>query len=437
MEASDKIGFKKWLVVWFVGIVGQLLWNVENALFNTFAYRVASHNAAEVIQWMVACSAIATTVSTLVVGTWSDRAAKRRPFIAAGYALWGCFTIAFGATQFLPAAIVGVALVVADSVMSFCGSIGNDSGFNSWTTDISNERNRGRIAGALAVMPVIATIVGTAGFGMLIDGVKGSGFSGIGYFPFFLLIGAVAILAGILCAFIVKDDPKLKSNKGSESFGKQLVSVFDAKEFAKHKELFLVFLVLATYFIAFNVYFPFILPYFEHSLGLGLGMAGIITGAGLGLAVLFAFPAGRLIDKGRSVEVIAGALAINFVGLFIVSSVGADSIPILIGGTLCAGIGYIVVLQALTAWLKNLYPETQRGQFEGIRLIFFVLIPMIIGPAIGTPIVTRLGKAVVINGNEQMVPSAILFRISALVMLLTIIPLAAAAKEKAKRLAVR
>jgi MFS family permease len=286
-------------------------------------------------------------------------------------------------------------------------------------------------------MPVIATIVGTAGFGMLIDGVKGSGFSGIGYFPFFLLIGAVAILAGILCAFIVKDDPKLKSNKGSESFGKQLVSVFDAKEFAKHKELFLVFLVLATYFIAFNVYFPFILPYFEHSLGLGLGMAGIITGAGLGLAVLFAFPAGRLIDKGRSVEVIAGALAINFVGLFIVSSVGADSIPILIGGTLCAGIGYIVVLQALTAWLKNLYPETQRGQFEGIRLIFFVLIPMIIGPAIGTPIVTRLGKAVVINGNEQMVPSAILFRISALVMLLTIIPLAAAAKEKAKRLAVR
>jgi MFS family permease len=434
MEASDKISGKKWAAIWFVGMIGQLLWNVENALFNTFAYRVASHNAAEVIQWMVACSAIATTVSTLVVGTWSDRAARRKPFIAIGYMLWGFFTIAFGATQFLPVAVVGFALVIADSVMSFCGSIGNDSGFNSWTTDISNERNRGRIAGALAVMPVIATIVGTAGFGMLIDGIKGSSFSGIGYFPFFVLIGGVAIAAGFLCLFVVADDPGLKSNKGSESYWKQLVSVFDAQGFAKNKELFLVFLVLTTYFIAFNVYFPFILPYFEHSLGLGLGMAGIITGAGLGLAVIFALPAARLIDKGKSTLVIAASLAINFVGLFVVSYAGSSAIPLLVAGTLCAGIGYVIILQALTAWLKNLYPETQRGQFEGIRLIFFVCIPMILGPAIGTPIVTQLGKSVVIDGNPQMVPTGILFRISAFVMILTVIPLAAATRARARRL---
>lgn len=384
---------------------------------------------------MVAASAIATTISTLMIGTWSDRVARRRPFIAVGYVLWGLFTIAFGATKFLPAAFIGIALVATDAVMSFCGSIGNDSGFSSWTTDISTEANRGRISGALAVMPVMATIVGTAVFGVVIGGVQGSGFSGIGYFPFFVLIGGVAILAGILCLFIVKDAPDLRSNKGKEGYWKQFLSVFDVKGFRERKELLWVFVILATYFVAFNVFFPYILPYLQHSLGLGLGMAGIITGAGLGLSVLFTFPAGRLIDKGKSPSIILASLALTFVGLFIVSYAGAASIPLLLLGMLLAGAGYVLILQTLTAWLKNLYPDTQRGQFEGIRLIFFVCIPMVIGPAIGTPIVTHLGTTVLIDGNPQKVPTAILFRISALVSLLTLVPLWFASRERRARLA--
>ena len=432
MGGNDKIGAKNWIVVWVIGFVGQLLWNVENALFNTFAYQVVEHDAARVIQWMVAASAIATTFSTLLIGTWSDRVAKRRPFIAIGYMLWGAFTITFGASKFLPVALIGAALVLFDTVMSFSGSIGNDAGFSSWTTDISNEGNRGRISGVIAVMPVLATICGTAGFGVLIDGIKGSSFSGIGYFPFFTLIGCVAIAVGVLSLFIVKDDPSLKSNKNEEGYWKQFLSVFDLKEFSKHKELFWVFAVLATYFIAFNVYFPYILPYMAHSLGLGLGKSGIITGAGLGLAVLFAFPAARLIDKGRSVSVIVGALVVNFIGLFIVSYAGVSTIALLALGMLMAGVGYVLILQTLTAWLKNLYPEAQRGQFEGIRLIFFVCIPMVVGPAIGTPIVTHLGASVVINGNAQLVPTGILFRISSLLALLTLLPLVFAYKTRAK-----
>jgi MFS family permease len=434
-KADNRIGFKTWLVVWFVGLVGQLLWNVENAIFNTFAYQVTPGNAPQVIQWMVACSAIATTISTLVIGTWSDRAATRRPFIAVGYILWGLFTIAFGATKFLPAALIGAALVAADAIMSFCGSIGNDSGFSSWTTDISNEKNRGRIAGVLAVMPIIATIVGTAVFGVVIDGVKGSSFAGIGYFDFFLIIGGVAILAGILCLFIVRDDPGLKSNKGSEGFWKQLVSVFDVKSFKGRKELFWVFLVMASYFVAFNVFFPYILPYLERSLGLGLGKAGIIMGAGLGLSVLFTFPAARFIDRGRSPGIVLAALCINFIGLFIVAFTGADKVPVLLLGMLLAGGGYVLILQTLTAWLKNLYPETQRGQFEGIKLLFFVCIPMVLGPAIGTPLVTHYGKSVTIDGNLQQVPSALLYEVSAFVSLASLIPLYFANKARKERLA--
>lgn len=433
-KSETKIPGRTWFVVWFVGLIGQLLWNVENAIFNTFAYQVAPGNAPLVIQWMVALSAVATTISTLVMGTWSDRVGKRRPFIAIGYILWGIFTICFGASKFLPAALIGVALVAFDSIMSFCGSIGNDAGFSSWTTDISDETNRGKIGGVIAVMPVIATIIGTVVFGIVIDGMKGSGFHGIGYFPFFLCIGGLAAVVGIVCFFMVKDAPGLKPNRTEGGYWKQFLSVFNIKEFGKMKELIWVFIVMAVYFVAFNVFFPYILPYFEHTLGLGLGMAGVLTGAGLGLSVLFTFPAAHFIDRGRSAELVAVSLGMTLVGLIIVSLAGASMIPLLLAGMLLAGGGYVLILQTLTAWLKNLYPETQRGQFEGIRLIFFVCIPMLLGPAIGTPIVSSLGKEVIINGNKEMAPPAILFRIAAYVSLLTIIPLAFAAKEHRRRL---
>ena len=53
--------------------------------------------------------------------------------------------------------------------MSFFGSLGNDGGFSPWTTDISNEQNRGKLGGVLAVMPVFATIFGAVVSGFLIE----------------------------------------------------------------------------------------------------------------------------------------------------------------------------------------------------------------------------------------------------------------------------
>ena len=37
-----------------------------------------------------------------------------------------------------------------------------------------------------------------------------------------------------------------------------------------------------------------------------------------------------------------------------------------------------------TALFKNLTPEDSRGRFEGVRMVFVVLLPMIIGPQIGS-----------------------------------------------------
>ena len=82
-----------------------------------------------------------------------------------------------------------------------------------------------------------------------------------------------------------------------------------------------------------------------------------------------------------------------------------------------------VLLQAITAWSKPLYPEDARGQFEGIRILFFVLIPMIIAPLISNPIIKRSGEFVDENGFTEYLPTHTLLITGAVLVLLTFLPL--------------
>ena len=79
---QSKLGF--WSIVWGMGLAGQLCWNMENQWFNTFVYAKISGDV-NIVTWMVIVSALVTTVSTFVFGTWADRLGKRRIFVSLGY----------------------------------------------------------------------------------------------------------------------------------------------------------------------------------------------------------------------------------------------------------------------------------------------------------------------------------------------------------------
>jgi MFS family permease len=196
-----------------------------------------------------------------------------------------------------------------------------------------------------------------------------------------------------------------------------------------------VFIVMAVYFIGFNVYFPYITIYLVNYLHMSNTDAGLLQGLGLLAAALLTIPAARLIDRGRTPLVILAAVAANTAGLMVVGATG--NFYILLAGVFGAGAGYILTLQSLLAWIKNLYPEGQRGQFEGVKQIFFVLVPMIIGPAIGTLVINSFGVEMDVNGKMGMVPTPLLFWVSAVLTLFTLLPLAAAGKRMARRLAAK
>ena len=422
----DRISRKNWVLIWVLGMTGQICWNIEKSWFNTFVYdKIAPEPA--IVSWMVGVSAAVSTFCTFLVGTWGDRRGRRKPFICVGYILWGIFTFIFGATEMIPKNplfIAAACVVLADAVMSFFGSVGNDGGFGPWTTDISNEHNRGKLGGALAVMPVFATIFGAVVSGIIIEQID--------FFAFFGLMGGLVALVGIFGFFTLEDAPGLRPKKDEKGFWHQFLTVFNWNTVRENKELFWVFLVMTVYFIGFNVYFPYITIYFVNYLGYGYGMTGIIQGVGLLAAAVMTIPAARFIDKGKTPQVILTALICNMAGLVMVSI--SQSLVVLLIGVFGAGIGYILVLQALTAWMKNLYPEEQRGQFEGIKQIFFVCVPMIIGPAIATQVINRMGVEMEVSGTVGMVPGPSLFLVSAVLTLFTLIPLAAAGKMNQQRL---
>ena len=427
-----------WLLIWSLGLAGQLCWNMENQWFNTFVYAKIAKDPT-IISWMLAISATATAFSTFLFGCISDRIGSRKKMVSFGYILWGIFTIVFGLTQYLGRsddgkvlAGVAVTVVAADAIMSFFGSMGNDIGFNAWINDHMNEENRGQLGAALAVQPVIGTIVGTVVGGMLVG-------ADDNYMRLFIVMGGLVIILGLVSLFVMHDSPDLKpSVKGS--FGQQFFSIFNISEYMRHRELVFVNLMFAMYFISFNVYFTHLGNFMIYYLGFTADTMGLIEGIGLILAMFATIPAIRLIRGDRMTGLITVAIILNVIGLVIVAAfVSPESVdtttvfnPLFLFAILLIGVGYILFLQTITVWSKQLYPEDARGQFEGIRIIFFVLIPMVVAPLISNPIIKRSGEFVDEYGFTEYLPTNTLFWAGAILVPLTLIPLYFANREHKK-----
>ena len=434
-------GLRFWGLVWGLGIAGQLCWNIENQWFNTFVYAKIAKDPT-IISWMVAISSIATTVSTFLFGTLSDRKGKRRPFIAFGYIIWGVFTILFGTTEFITAGksstaglllLAATAVVLADAFMSFFGSMGNDAGFNAWLNDKMNDSNRSHIGAALATQPIIGTIIGTVVGGMLIGKEDN-------YMRLFLVMGGLVIVCGVLSLFLVEDESGLKPNRQG-GFWKQLGSAFNFKELAKRKELLWVFLVLTVYFVSFNVYYPHVGNYMIYYLGFSADSIGLIQGLALIFGMLAVIPASRMLNRNKFVPATVIAVILSIIGVGILGLFGrpenVDKTTIfnwnLLIGLFLFGCGYIMFMQVLSVWMKQLFPEEAKGQFEGFRIIFFVLIPWVVSPFIANPIIKNNGKIVDADGMEAFLPTHVLFLISVLLIVLTFIPLFFAARQRKMR----
>ena len=416
---THKLGARKWAVLILVGLFGQFAWTIENMYFNVFLYNTISTDP-RYISAMVGASAVVATLTTLLMGALSDRVGKRRAFIALGYILWGFSTAAFGlitkenAARLFPAAnaaaAAAVLVVVMDCVMTFFGSTANDGAFNAYVTDVTDSENRGRAESVLAILPLLSMLII---FG-LFDGLTQQG----KWKEFFTIFGAAVTAVGVIAIFLVKDEPTLKPRR-DDYFGNLLYGLRPAVV-RENPELYLSLAAFCLFNVAVQVFFPFLIIYIQNYLG--INDYAIVLGVVLLSASAVSVISGKFIDRVGKIRFSWPAAAIMLAGLFGMYFVRSSGGVMAVGTVMMSG--YMMVTAALGANIRDWTPADKVGHFQGIRMIFAVMLPMVIGPVIGAAVI-RNGQSTYIElGQVKTVPTPSIFLAAAVVLLLVAIPLA-------------
>lgn len=416
---KTKLGGRFWLALTVFSLVGQVAWVVENMYFNVFIYKMFHATAAQ-ISLMVAASAVVATLTTILIGALSDRVGRRKIFICVGYLLWGISILSFALIRvdvISPMVSAGVAVttvcvnltIIMDCVMTFFGSTANDAAFNAWVTDVTVPENRGRVETVLAIMPLVAMLVV---FGAL-DGLTQAG----NWRLFFLIVGGITCLGGVLGCFFIRE-PDLPRGQGS--YFANILYGFRPAVVRDNPQLYLSLAALGVYCMSQQVYMPYLIIYIQRFLGITdytLLLAGVLIVSSV-LSVL----AGRPIDRFGKLRCLVPAGILGFAGLVLMYFARGQWF-VLAAGIVMLG-GGMVISACCNGLIRDYTPAGKAGLFQGIRIVFQVLLPMVTGPYIGAAVIQGTGMTYEDLGTVKQVPTAEIFLAAAAALVLLAIPAA-------------
>lgn len=383
---------------------------------NLFVYDTIT-DSPTVLATLVAASAVAATLATLLAGAASDRRGRRKEFIAAGYVLWGGSTAAFGlvsvdtAASLAPAAdavtLAIIGIIALDCVMSIFGSTANDAAFNAWVTDSTHPGNRGRVDGVLATMPLLAMLLV---FGAL-DPLTRGGHWGL----FFAIVGGLTSLVGVVAWIGLHDASHPRATDG---YLATVLHGLRPSTARAHPRLYLMLTAWAVLGTSTQVFLPYLIIYVQRYLDIeayAVVLASVLIGAAV-ISVL----GGRVLDRigpARGILPVVGGYVLGLVAIFFARGM----LPVILAGIVMMG-GFMLGVAALSATVRNLTPPDRAGQIQGLRMISAGLIPMVVGPFLGAAVIAGADETYVDLGVTKQVPSPWIFPAAALVVLLIVIP---------------
>ena len=423
MEKTKK-DRKFYLALVIFSLTGQVAWVVENMYFNVFIYKMF-HASADAISAMVAASAVAATVTTLLIGALSDKVGKRKIFICGGYIVWGVTIWSFSLIRMdvlsiwfpsiTAAAAAGVSItIILDCVMTFFGSSANDACFNAWLTDMSDDSNRGSIEGINAMMPLVAILVVFGGF-IGFDLNEGSSWVTI-----FRVIGIAVLAIGVAGIFLIKD-PAVKTEENQNYFG-NIFYGFRPSVMKENKQLYLTLITLAVYNISIQIFMPYLILYYTEALKMDNYV--LIFAPAVVVAAAFTGLYGKVYDTRGFRAAVVPTLVMLMAG-YVMLYFFRSTVPVFIGSLvmLC---GYLGSGAMLGAKVRTHTPQNKSGMFQGLRICAQVLIPGVIGPAIGAAILRNAETVVGDDGTVSFVPNENIFLgalVAAVFIWIALIPL--------------
>ncbi len=428
-----KTNSRFWLALVIFSLTGQIAWTVENMYFNVFLYKMFNASA-EAISTMVAASAVAATVTTLLIGALSDKIGKRKLFICGGYILWGisiwCFSLLRADTihAWFPgvasAASLGVSLVIIlDCVMTFFGSSANDACFNAWLTESTDSRNRGAAEGINAMLPLISILVVFGGFMGFDLGLSES------WETIFQIIGAAVMVIGIAGIFLIQDTG-VRSEENSHYFA-NIFYGFRPGVVRENPVLYGALLAFMVFNISIQVFMPYLILYYN--VGLNMENYVFIMAPAILLAAVFTAFYGRKYDTQGFRKAVMPTLILLMEGYVLLYFFKSTAHVFM--GSLLMLCGYLGGGAVYGALIREHTPEGKAGMFQGLRIFTQVLIPGVIGPAIGARVLANAETILNDDGTSSFVPNENIFLAAFVVCILAclaLLPVLKAVKKERK-----
>lgn len=444
--SKEKLSKKNWFIITLFCLMGGVAWNTENMYFNTFITNeiyadvsqsaiLGSMEAVTAVSRMVALSAIAAVLTTFIMGALSDRLKNRKMFISVGYIFWGAVTAIFGfitkenvANLFNltdEAKILGTTvwiIILMDIVMTFMGSTSNDAAFQAWVTDVTVPKQRPAVETVLSVVGTISSFA--------VTGVGSFAQAGtISYKLFFGGLGLVVTLCGIAGLFLIKDPPRTVQKEISSNYWADLFYGFRPSVIKENARLYLTLASFCFAIVAFQVFYPYLLTYVQYVVipdngGVEniLKVPVIITAVVVAVVVLTLIVTMlKLSTKKKGFCLLTGIIVLTL-GFLLLST--STSIYVILISIVPVVLGNALVNILFSAAVKDFIPEGKAGLFQGIRMIFVVLIPMIVGPFIGETACKYAARTIINEANaEVIVPAKDMFLWAGIVCVFALIPL--------------
>lgn len=283
---------------------------------------------------LVSGAYVGSSLTGPLVGRWSDRIGRRRPFLLVAEA--GALPV-FLAIPYLPTAwLAGAGFVLAQVLLA----VGSPA-LNAYVSDLTRVRERGRGYGLLNAAGYAGQIAGFVTVALLVGP-----FTINALFPFvaLVMVGSLSVVV-----FLVPDRPAPSASAS--------VSWAEARPVVNFS---IAVSIRALGIGAVGTFFGV----YATSLGASEPEVAVIAVVGLAAAALTSVPLGRLVDQIGEIRGVWYGTLVSLVG--IVVFLLAPSWEYLVPAQAIRLIGVSLYSPAMLAWVANLAPPGHRAEYLGV-----------------------------------------------------------------------